>query len=254
MKKILFSFLAVATIFIFVSCDEETTNPITPTPTAKKGGIIITSTPTGAAIFLNGAATGKVTPDTLKDLTAGQYTVKLTKTDYKDTTLAVITIDSLYLTRAITLTANPILEVSYSNIQIYEQSSSNFSGLKLSTGTKVSSGGTEADVFLETVDIKSQDQRNPAVTNPRVTYFDNTPTATNLLDGVASNTWSATTWTKSKARSSTTYSFLYTKEGNYVKFKCTSFGGATGPSDPDRWVIVSYKYNQTVGDKRFKNN
>lgn len=252
MKKFILSILTLSAIFIFVSCDESTDNPVTPTP-AKKGGIIITSAPAGATIKLNGTATGKVTPDSLKDLSAGTYQVTLSLTNYRDTTISV-TVDSMYVNRFVQMTMNPIVEVTYSNIQLFEQSSSSFSGLKLSTGTRVSSSGADADIFLETTDLKSQDQRTPAVTNPNVTYFDNSPTATNLLDGVASNTFSATSWAKSKARSSTTYSFLYTKSGNYVKLKCTSFGGGTGPSDPDRWVIVSYRYNQTVGDKRFGTN
>jgi Divergent InlB B-repeat domain/PEGA domain len=54
------------------------------------GGLFISSTPSGAAIFLDNFRTEKVTPDTLKPLAAGNYTVKLTFDKYKDTTFSTL--------------------------------------------------------------------------------------------------------------------------------------------------------------------
>lgn len=257
MKNILLLILTVTFFLIFISCEDSTTNP-TPTPT-KKGGIIITSTPAGASISYstNGGisftTTAKVTPDTLKDLTAGNYSIKLTLTNYKDTVLIPISIDSTYKSVSVTLTSN-LIEVTFTNIQLFKQAASGFSGLRLVDGTPVNSGGTEADIFFELNDVKSQDQRTPSVTTPNVTWFLNSPTSTNLQDGVSSPTFSTATWGKTKAKTETSYSFLYTKTGNYVKFKISSFGGNTGPSDPDEWVKVSYRYNKTAGDTRFGTN
>ena len=90
--------------------------------------------------MLNGSATSKITPDTLKDLT-GQYTIKLTKAGYKDTTLVPITIDSLYKNVAVTLTSS---EATFTNIQLFKQAASGLSGLRLVDGTKVNSGGTDS--------------------------------------------------------------------------------------------------------------
>ncbi|MBS4035011.1 MAG: PEGA domain-containing protein [Ignavibacterium sp.] len=252
MKKLLIIPLLLFFGLLITSCDEKTTDPVN--PSAKKGAIFIQSTPSGAQIFVNGTNSGKVTPDTVKNLDSGFVNITLKLTGYGDTTFSRQILPNMTSSVFIQMSQPPIFEVSFSNVQLFEQSSSSFSGIKLSTGTRVNSSAADADIFLETVDLKSQDQRSPAVSNPRITYFNNSPASTNILDGVVSSTFSASTWGKSKARSSTTYSFLYTKDGNYVKLICTSYGGATGPTDPDRWVRISYKYNQTVGDKRFKTN
>ncbi len=55
------------------------------------GSLSVNSTPSGAAIWLDGGSTGKVTPDTLTNVTAGSHTVKLTLTGYSDyqTTVSV---------------------------------------------------------------------------------------------------------------------------------------------------------------------
>jgi hypothetical protein len=252
MKKLLLIPILLLFGLLITSFYEETTSP--ESGGTNKGSIFVSSTPTGAQIWVNGSNTGKITPDTVKNLDSGFVNITLKLTNYKDTTFSREILPNFTSSVFIQMSQPPIYEVSFTNIQLFEQASSSFSGIKLSTGTRVNSSSADADIFLETVDLKSQDQRVPAVSNPRITYFNNSPASTNILDGVASSIFSATTWGKSKARSSTTYSFLYTKDGNYVKLICTSFGGATGPTDPDRWVRISYKYNQTVGDTRFKTN
>ncbi|HPI37829.1 MAG TPA: PEGA domain-containing protein [Ignavibacteriaceae bacterium] len=252
MKKLLLIPALLLFGLLITSCDEETTSP--ETSGTNKGSIFVSSTPTGAQIWVNGSNTGKITPDTVKNLDSGFVNITLKLTNYKDTTFSREILPNFTSSVFIQMSQPPIYEVSYSNIQLYEQASSSFSGLNLATGARVNSSAADADIFLETVELKSQDQRTPSVSNPRVTYFNNSPASTNLLDGVASSIFSSATWGKSKSRSATTYSFLYTKDGNYVKLKCVNYGGATGPSDPDRWVVVSYKYNQTVGDTRFTTN
>lgn len=84
MKKLLL--LLLLPLLIFTACNSEEDNPVTPTP---KGKIVVKSTPAGATIYLSGAATGKVTPDTLKDLTPGVYTIKLVLANYVDTSYTV---------------------------------------------------------------------------------------------------------------------------------------------------------------------
>ncbi len=54
-----------------------------------KGEIFLDSDPAGAKIFLNENETGKLTPDTLKGLSAGEYFIKLTHKEYLDTTIVV---------------------------------------------------------------------------------------------------------------------------------------------------------------------
>ena len=50
--------------------------------TQQKGNISVTSTPAGAAITLDGTPTGKTTPSTLTDVTAGSHTVAVSLTGY----------------------------------------------------------------------------------------------------------------------------------------------------------------------------
>ncbi len=64
----------------FIACDEAT-NPI-----EEKGTINITSTPTGAQIWVDGENTGEVTPATIK-VTAGFHDITLKLAGYADITL-----------------------------------------------------------------------------------------------------------------------------------------------------------------------
>ncbi len=53
------------------------------------GEIFLDSSPEKAEIFLNGTYTGKQTPDTLKNLSAGEYSITLKHQDYSDTTFVI---------------------------------------------------------------------------------------------------------------------------------------------------------------------
>ncbi|MFY1642765.1 PEGA domain-containing protein [Methanoculleus bourgensis] len=54
------------------------------------GSIAITSVPTNASIYLNGEATGLWTDTTLEDIPAGEHTVKLVMSGYKNATQTVV--------------------------------------------------------------------------------------------------------------------------------------------------------------------
>jgi len=76
--------MALVTCVLLLSCSEED-NPVTPT----KGNIFITSSPSGAQIWLQGVNTTQVTPDTLMNITPGSYLVTLKLQNYEDTTFTV---------------------------------------------------------------------------------------------------------------------------------------------------------------------
>ncbi|MBL7961598.1 PEGA domain-containing protein, partial [bacterium] len=73
------------------------------------GNVFVTSTPSGAAIFLDGVNSTKVTPDTLKNISSGDHTIKLTRTGYFDSTFTV-TVPNANQTvnQSITLVALPV--------------------------------------------------------------------------------------------------------------------------------------------------
>lgn len=74
-------------------------------PPVEPGSIFVTSSPAGAAIALDNAATGKVTPDTLKNVQAGTHTVRLTLTGYADTALGATVSQAQLTTLSVALTA-----------------------------------------------------------------------------------------------------------------------------------------------------
>lgn len=251
MKKLLYSVMVLSLGFFLASCDETTTDP---DPVAGTGNIVLTSTPSGAQIWQGVAATntGKVTPDTLKNVAAGTVTITLKLTDYIDTTFTVTVESGKTVTKAVTLTqVPPMVVTNYTNIQLYQRSSANFSGLDLSTGTRVNSTSADADIYYDDIEIKSQHLR-PGTT-PRITDFYNGMTGTALDDGVDAPAYSSTggNWVYLKAITQNNYSFLYTGDLYFVKLVITERGGATGPSDPDKWIKVSYRYNETKYDRRF---
>ena len=58
--------------------------------TPNSGSIKVTSAPAGAAIFLDGTDTGKVTPDTLTDVPAGKHVVYVTISKYSTPDAATV--------------------------------------------------------------------------------------------------------------------------------------------------------------------
>lgn len=75
---------ALIILIVLISCREY--------PTEINEGssrFIIKSYPRGAAIFVDGASTGKVTPDSLVNLQGGDYSVQLKLFGYRDTTFVI---------------------------------------------------------------------------------------------------------------------------------------------------------------------
>ena len=69
-------------LIIMVSCDEQLPQP--PPETSQTGSISVTSTPSGARIFLNRSDTGRVTPHVITDLSAGSHSIHLTLAGHSD--------------------------------------------------------------------------------------------------------------------------------------------------------------------------
>jgi hypothetical protein len=250
MKKLLLMFLPVLTAFLLVSCEDTGTDPIDPGPST--GSILLQSTPTGASIFVDGNNTGKVTPDSVTNLSAGTRTVRLSLTGYEDTTFTVtVTAGIRTSVPHVQLRALPDLQ-TFTTIRLYERASNNFSGLDLSEGEVVGSGGPATDVYYEglvgsSLVLRSQHLRTPAPATLRETYFNNT-NISNLNDGADSPVYvSGSAWTTEKSGIGN-YSFLFDEDSHYSKLKITN-SGEGGPFD--KWIEVEYIYNKTMNDPRF---
>lgn len=252
MKKILLSLMMFSLVFLFNACDEESTSP---DPSTQTGSIVLSSTPSGASIFLNSVDQSKTTPDSLTGLSPKDYIVTLKLADYYDTTFTVKVEGGKKTTVAITMRAMPLLIDSYSNIRLYEKAGTGFSGLILSSGTRANSTGATTDLFYDGStgkdSIYSQHLRPPTST---ARYTDFTPgAATNLDDGVDAPAYSGSSglWKYSMPATVGNYYFIYDNDFYYSKFRVVAKGGGTGASDPYLWVDVSYKYNKTIKDRRF---
>ncbi|MFA6598470.1 MAG: PEGA domain-containing protein [Ignavibacteriaceae bacterium] len=249
MKKYL-ALLIVPILFFVASCTDSTTDaPVVST----KGSVVIQSTPVGAKIFLAGVDQGKVTPDTLKDLTEGSYQVTLKLAGYNDSTFTVtVTANSVINWTPVVLYTNTQL-VTYGPVQIWETAgtdASQPSGLDLSSGAAYgisSTNNTDVDIYYTSNGFVVTSADN-ATGLTRKTYF-KVGGASVLTDGVASSV-KDNTWTDRMTDRETNYVYLYDADKHYTKIIIDSYGGGV-PGFP-AWVKVKWVYNKTVDDVRFK--
>lgn len=102
MKKILLFATISITVFFYSCVDEIVVDPLQP-----NGKIILNSQPEGAQIFLLGTNIGKVTPDSITNLEAGNYEISLRKTGFLDTTFTTTVYENLPTSLNIIL--NPVI-------------------------------------------------------------------------------------------------------------------------------------------------
>ena len=84
---VLISFLLIVTAYW--GCDQEVSRSPVETD-APKGFIYIDSNPQGFTIYLNDKNTGRLTPDSVSYIEAGEYEITLKKKYYKDTSVVVL--------------------------------------------------------------------------------------------------------------------------------------------------------------------
>lgn len=254
MKKTLYIILLTFSTLFLAACDELTTN--NPDPVATKGSMYITSSPSGAQIWVDAVNSNKVTPDSVINLDAKTYNVTLKLANHYDTTFTVTVTAGQKATKFVTLTEiPPLVTETFSNIKLFERASSSFSGLVLATGTRQSSSAATTDLYFEglvsgNLVLRSQSEHPSNPATKRLTDF-YVGASTNLNDGVASPIYSSsnTNWTRTMNGSTTgSYNFIYDHDLHYSKFR-VSASGQDGPFD--RWVEVTYIYNKTARDNRF---
>jgi hypothetical protein len=248
MKK-LFLILMIAVLGVFISsCDSEN-DPITP---AETGDVFVTSTPSGAQIWIDGTNSGKVTPDTIFNLDVGTYEFVLKLNEYLDATFNVTVVANQTATpNNVTLSTALVLS-RYNSVRIWETlavGANQPSGLDLSIGTALSVAGADkqdVDIYYTSSGFLVQSAHlNTTQGLTRETKFF-VGSSTDIDDGVNSPLQNSGTWTTNVADTETDYFFLYDADGHYSKARITGRG-----TTPDAWVEITYWYNNAVDDERF---
>lgn len=105
-KSLLVILYILLPITIFTGCDKEVSrSPIEPDP--PEGFIYINSIPERFTIFLNGRNTGRLTPDSISYIDAGEYQITLKKKYFKDTTTIVNLAENEKLQISVDIISNP---------------------------------------------------------------------------------------------------------------------------------------------------
>ncbi len=250
MKKYIILPLALLLGILIASCSDNSTNP---TPVTETGSIFINSSPTQAAIFVDGTNTNKTTPDSVTGLSTGDHSVKLTLAGYYDTTFTVTVQANLQTTKQITLVTT-LNTTTFGPKRIYESadpSASDPSGLDLSTGNTIAISTTDsvnADIYYTSNGYLVQSANLSGHIN-RKTFF-NIASGLNLNDGIDSPIYpTGGTWNTGIADTVTRYVYLYDSDSHYSKIKITDMGGGSGTNPA--WVEITWIYNNTATDTRF---
>jgi len=210
----------------------------------------VTSNPAGAAIWINGANSGQVTPYVFTDKTVGTYEITLKKDNFDDYMETVTLSEN---TNSVSAELVPMY-ATFSTIKLWETvgtTSTQPSGLDLSAGDALSittSSGVNGNVDIyyssEGFIVRSANGKNSMT---RETYF-KVAAGSDLTDGVDSPVKDAN-WATQIPDTQTGYVFLYDADGNYSKFKIVNRGG--GVVGEAAWVEVSYIYNKAANSTKF---
>jgi hypothetical protein len=250
MKKLLFLPIILFTTFFFISCEDSTTDPGGEVTT---GTLFVQSTPAGAQIWVDGSNSGKVTPDSVKNLSAGTHSLTLKLDGYKDSVQTGITITAGSTTqRTITLTR---ASLSFGPVIIWETvgtTASQPSGLDLSTGIAIGigasvSGRANVDIYYDGTDFKIHSASAVSGLTRVSSFF--IGSGTNLDDGVNSPTKDNTWVSQMPDTKNSNYVFIFDNDSHYSKLRITDQGGGT-PGNP-AWVEVQLIYNEQANSKVF---
>ncbi len=248
MRKYLILSIALVAGLLLSSCDNNSTNP---EPVSQKGSIYVTSSPSGAQIWVDGTNSNKVTPDSVTNINEGNHSVTLKLDGYRDTTLTNVNVVAGYQTAKNVVLSSDISIVKYGPVKLWETTGTSVdqpSGLDLSTGQAYGVSGSNKDM----VDIyyssngfvvKSADNVNNRITSFLVGNASN-------LDDAVNSPLATNSWVTQINDTETNYAFLFDADLHYSKLKITNRGGGT-PGNP-AWVEVTYYYNNTANDVRFK--
>jgi len=244
-------FLSLLMIFglLLASCKRKNNdiNPLTPNPI---GNIYITSIPASAQIWLDGADTKKITPDSITNVKADDHIVILKLSDYLNDTISVNVKDGSHITINRSLLSDKSITV-FGPIQIWDTTGANSfpSGVILKTGRSslLTSGGKDSvDIYYSSNGLVITTPSS-SINNRKTSFF--VGLSTNLNDSAESPTV-LDSWVVQVQNSETNYFFLFDSDSCYSKMIITadSIGGASGGP---AWIKVQWLHNNKPNDRRF---
>jgi hypothetical protein len=247
-KHILYLLMVLMLGLLFAAC-EGTTDP---DPAGDTGGVVISSTPDSAQIWINNVNRNRVTPDTIRGLAVGNVNISIRKNGYvtKDTTVTIIRDRNVAV--HVTLVRDMDTAV-FGPIRLWETvgtGTNQPSGLDLSTGIagSVVAGNPASannDIYYSSSGYVVRSANNA---NGRSTSFF-VGNSANLFDGVPSPL-ATNQWTDRIQDTQANYVFLFDQDLHYSKLKVVNRGGGTGPNDP-AWVDLQWIYNKRPNDRNF---
>lgn len=246
-EYVFISILLLIGLFL-AACKNNDNNPITvkPNPT---GSIYVISSPTSAQIWLDTMDTGKMTPDSLTNISVGIHKVILKLPDFLNDTVTVTVKEGVQIPLNVTLVSDQSVLV-YGPIQIWESSGTTGlpSGIILKSGrpSLISSGGKDSvDIYYSSNEFVITTPNN-SINNRSTSFF--IGLSTNLNDSIMSPV-AIPSWVSMVFDSEKNYFFLFDSDFHYSKMIITEKGGGT-PGNP-AWLKVQWLYNNKSNDRRF---
>jgi hypothetical protein len=119
-----FAWIAVLLIVIYAGCSSDDNNGTNPPPGPTTGTLVISSTPTGAAITIDDSAMADTTPATFTEVDVDSHTIKLQKSAYDDwdTTVYVAAGDTVEVDPQLVLTMYTLSVYSAGHGLVYQNS------------------------------------------------------------------------------------------------------------------------------------
>jgi hypothetical protein len=233
------------------SCTNSDDDPLTTNSSPGIGSIYVVSNPTAAQIWVDTTNTGKITPDSVTNLSVGIHKVIIKMAGFLNDTAIVNIQEGVQTPLSLTLKGDQSI-TEFGPIQIWETTvtdSTQPSGIVLKLG-KASSIITGNHAF---VDIYFSSNGYVVATasdkNGRNTSFF-VGLSDSLSDGMISPLY-IPSWVSQVSEMVNNYFFLFDFDSHYSKMVIIDKGGVQGsPSNP-AWVKLKWLYNNKPNDPRF---
>lgn len=244
-KPIIISLTFLSIVLFFAGCKTSTTESST---TETSQGIYITSTPSGAAIWIDGVKTEDVTPSLVDSMAIGVHTVTLKFPDYDDLSFVdtVASADVDTVSKTLNFSAGNL----FGPVKLYLNSVSQANGVDLASGNQYAlNAGNASNIDLyysseadTAINYIYASQKNTLLTRTTFLY---PSLETQLFNGHDATVYSASdaNWVTSFPLYGSAVFYVYGSDHHYSKVLLT--GQGTG------FVEIKWLYNKTADNLQF---